>query len=323
MSSIEQKVLERSGIGQITHRHLSIGEWIAAIGVDLTFLLGMVVALVAALLADGGKIRWFQESLLLPVGIMLASLIVRLKRCHTNKFHEVREVVRDWFPFIMIDFIYENLRDLTGILVDFDIAPMLYKMDVMMFGGEPTVWAGALYHPLLVDIMAIFYALYFAFPLVLMFVLSIYQKRWAFRSIAIALSVTFVLGFIGYIVTPASPPRFYITEFNPPVLHGLFLFDRLQSAWDGLSVITGGAFPSLHVGISTVALIYSFLWRKRSRLFKILWYIYLPGVVALWASTVYLRHHWFVDIIAGWAVALAGFYLAEKSVEWWRCKLRV
>ena len=318
MSPLEENLLCRQSYAGMKRKPTSFGMWVRAVGIDLVFLFGMVVILVFALIACGGKIRWFQASLGLPVGLMVVAIAYRMYKPKVARLVHVREVIRDWFPFLMIDFIYENLHDLAGLVMHMDIALILSKMDILMFGVEPTIWVGKLYHPLVVDIMAIFYALYFAFALVLMLILTVMHRRWAFRRIAMALSITFVFGFIGYIVFPASPPRFLLTSFDPPVLHGLFLFDRLQAAWDGLSVISGGAFPSLHVGISTVALVYAFLWRKASRLFQIIWYFYLPCVIGLWISTIYLRHHWVMDIVAGWAVAFVGCYLADRAVSWWR-----
>lgn len=69
--------------------------------------------------------------------------------------------------------------------------------------------------------------------------------------------------------------------------------------WDGFSVISGGAFPSLHVGISTVALIYAYKYRYFSKLYYGIWILYIPLVTSLWFSTVYLRHHWVIDIFCG------------------------
>ena len=65
-------------------------------------------------------------------------------------------------------------------------------------------------------------------------------------------------------------------------------------------------FPSLHVGISAIVLWYA---RRRSRrLFAAL----LPLVLLNWISTVYLRYHYFIDVVAGWATAWASIVLASR-----------
>ena len=56
------------------------------------------------------------------------------------------------------------------------------------------------------------------------------------------------------------------------------------------------AFPSLHAGVSCLSLAYS--WRYLRGYFPVL----LAFVVPLLVSTVYLRHHWVVDLLAGAAL---------------------
>ena len=57
------------------------------------------------------------------------------------------------------------------------------------------------------------------------------------------------------------------------------------------------AFPSLHAAVSLVALVYA--WRHVRAWFWVL----LPFALGLWVSTIYLRHHYVVDLLAGWALA--------------------
>lgn len=292
---------------------------IALMGVDLIALIAMTAMLVITVIAMGRPIRLIQASVGLPLGIMAGLLLIKLIQRPREFASIAPTVLRDWLPFLFIDFIYENLHDVAGHIMNFDIAGFLYEWDIVIFGVEPTVWAQKIHHPLLTDYMAFAYALYFVFPLVIMFFLSLQGHRRAFRHIAMALTFTFMLGFVGYILFPASPPRYFITELfvNPVHLHGPLFYDRLQSMWDGLSVVSGGAFPSLHVGISTVALIYAWRYRHFSRLYRIIWYLYVPLVLSLWVSTVYLRHHWMIDIFAGWAVAYIGYRLADLSLRHW------
>jgi membrane-associated phospholipid phosphatase len=65
------------------------------------------------------------------------------------------------------------------------------------------------------------------------------------------------------------------------------------------------SFPSLHVALSSIALIYAVRFRRKIPFGRIIQVIYLILVVSLWIATVYLRHHWVVDIFAGWALAAA------------------
>ena len=66
------------------------------------------------------------------------------------------------------------------------------------------------------------------------------------------------------------------------------------------------AFPSLHAAVSLVALVYA--WRYAAPWFWVL----LPFVLGLWVSTIYLRHHYVVDLLAGWALAPVAVWLAPR-----------
>ena len=295
----------------------------AILGFDLVLLIGLGVALVGCVLAMGGRIRLLQASVLLPLLCMVVAIVLRALSHPDTWREDVRHILRDWVPFLFIVFIYENIHDVAGQVTGFDFAATLNNWDVAIFGVEPTIWAQKIYSPVLTDLFSISYALYFALPLFIMFLLSLFDRRYDFRQLALCLTFTFIMGFLGYVFLPASPPRYFIEHLytDPVKLHGLFLFDRLQGAWDGLSVISGGAFPSLHVALSTVALIYAWRFRNGGPAFRLLWYSYIFLATSLWFSTVYLRHHWVIDIAAGWLVAIVAYAFAVPMMKEW-VKLR-
>lgn len=292
---------------------------VALLGFDLVLLIIMAVLLMASVLAMGGQIRLFQATALVPLATTIAVVAIKAWTSSGEWKFKVGRILRDWVPFLFIVFIYENLHDVAGQVTDLDIAGVLLRWDEVMFGIEPTIWAQKIFTPLRTDLFSISYALYFLEPLFIMFLLSLKERSRDFRHMALALTITFILGFLGYIFLPASPPRYFIEHLydNPPRLFGLFLFNRLQGAWDSLSVVSGGAFPSLHVGLSSVALIYAFRYRKCGAMFRVIWWAYIPLVTSLWFSTIYLRHHWVIDIFAGWGVALLGFGGSEILCRIW------
>jgi len=314
--------VEKSGVfsGPIFKR---IGDYLcffaATIGFDLVFVLFMTTLLVVTVWLLDGHIRFFQASIILPLGIMAAAVIIKSIQIPAKALKNSIIILRDWIPFLFIAFIYENLHDIAGRIDHYDVARYMFHWDGLLFGIQPTIWAQHLFNPLFTDIMSISYASYFTLPLAIMFFLSLAGERNLFRSMVLCISFTFVIGFICYTFFPCSPPRYFMESMytNPHTLTGFFLYNKLQGMWDGLSVISGGAFPSLHVGISTVALIYAYKYRKISKLNKVIWYLYIPLVTSLWFSTVYLRHHWVVDIIAGWLVAIGSYFLAERLLKIW------
>ena len=73
------------------------------------------------------------------------------------------------------------------------------------------------------------------------------------------------------------------------------------------------AFPSSHVGVTTILLLLA--WHARNR--KLL-YTLLPFYVLMCFATVYIQAHYAVDVIGGWISALVIyaflFFLSKKFV---------
>lgn len=67
------------------------------------------------------------------------------------------------------------------------------------------------------------------------------------------------------------------------------------------------AFPSSHVGVSTLLMIW--LWKYGRKLFLIM----TPFYVLLCSATVYIQAHYLIDVFAGWIVAFLFYYLLLRS----------
>ena len=302
---------------------------LSKVGLDLLFVLLIASFLVIILWQYDAPLKIAQQSVLYPIGIMAALILTRSaiwgyhhsrNRVHTPALPVVfLQTGRDWLPFILISFIYENLHDLTDYFSHHDIAVQLMALDIRLFGVEPVLWSQRFFHPLLTDYMAFAYALYFILPLFTMYLLACRNRRTQLQEMILALSMTFIMGFVGYVFFPCSPPRYHIDPslFVPQELHGIYIYEYLQGKWDSLSAVRLGAFPSLHVGISSVALIYVYRFRKWSRFDGGLFGVYLVLIVSLWIATIYLRHHWFVDIAAGWFIAFFAAHLAPVLMKQW------
>ncbi len=321
---LEKESDERPLLSRIKENSLGL---IALLGIDFVFLICMTLLLIFTVQKVNGEMHLFLRAMGLPLGILgfailydfgkyLYFLIIHKTNKAAEFIRQIPIILRDWTPFLLVDFIYENLHVLSTHLNRYDIADILYKMDIWLFRIEPTLWTQKITTPLLTDIMSLLYAPYLFYPLSLMFLLSLSNRRDKFQQVSIAVCFTFLLGFLCYVIFPAQPPRYLLEGvFTHPVhLQGSFIYDYLQGAWDSLSAIRGAAFPSLHVAVSTITLIYAYRFRNISLIYKLLWYLYIPLIVGLWFSTIYLRHHWVVDIFAGWCIAALASFLSEKTI---------
>ncbi len=225
-------------------------------------------------------------------------------------FAAARRILRDWGPMILLVVLFENLHAYTGLIRATPIDDSLYKIDVAVFGVEPSVWVGQHFAtPLLTDWFALAYGMYFILPMVL----------------ATSVVLHLCIGFLFFILFPAGPPRFY-----DPLMHGGFhpqhltsyfgLWEWSQGAWDSANPVRDhSSFPSMHCAIAMMTLLYG--WRFGHRVFprrpRLVFWLCLPIVVSLWLSTVYLRHHWVPDCIAGMALGVACFFITPILRKRW------
>jgi membrane-associated phospholipid phosphatase len=308
----------------------------AWLGPDFGLVVAFTAALAILVAAYGGSYRWREGPILISAGIAVALVLARfawrapsIVLGRPGARAEFRRaaiaILTDWGPVILIMWLFQSLETYTGVIRTTSIDEHLYRADLWLFGVEPTVWLSAYAKPLLTDIMALAYGQYFITPMVLATMLSLRGRRADFREMATAVVLQMGIGFVLFLVFPAGPPRYYEPlvngVFDPPVLQSYFgLFELQQGAFDSADPVrTRSAFPSLHCSLALVTLLYSHrfsdaVWPRRPRL----WFRIVVVLVVLMAiSTVYLRHHWVVDIFAGLAVGALASWLAPILRRRW------
>ncbi len=318
---------------------LRLRALLAALGPDLALLLAFGAVLGGLIAAYGGRLHFDEASILYPLGatgLLLAFSIggtlwrrrpSQAERCLAPAPDAplalgvpIGQLVRDWAPFILLVVVYENLRPYTALVRATPLDAELLAWDVRLFGGLPCLWAQRLVTPLLTDYMALAYGLYFPLPLILCLALYLRGRRADFRELTLAITTVMCAGFLLYVVFPAGPPRFFAplaAAFSGVELRGRFgLHQWAQTAWDHANQIkVYASFPSLHCALSLLTLIYLIRFGGvfgRFRTAALALYGLL--VPSLWLATLYLRHHWLVDNLAGWGLAV----LAALYAPWLR-----
>ena len=86
------------------------------------------------------------------------------------------------------------------------------------------------------------------------------------------------------------------------------------------AIVAGGSngvdvFPSLHCAVSSFLLFFD--RRHRPWRFK----LYLVPAVGLWLSTIYLRYHYLIDVLCGFALAAFALWLAQRYPRKPDCEL--
>lgn len=223
------------------------------------------------------------------------------------------QTLREVLPFVACILIYTNLHDTIGFVNRHDVHHYLDALDRELFGVQPAVWAERFITPLRTEVMQFLYMNFFWIaPSTGLMLLA--RRRWAdFRATTFAVLLCFYMGYLLYVLFPAAPPRLVLVyDFTRNLSGNPSVFSTLSArAFELVPVDSRAAFPSLHAAVSLIALVHA--WRYLRAWF----YVLLPFVLGLWVSTIYLRHHYAVDLLAGWALAPAALVLAPRLDAWW------
>lgn len=279
------------------------------LGPDGTLAVVAVVALAIVARSLGGALRipWDGVKPFLVIGgVMLASstavdVVVRRPL-------GLARALKLWAPFAIVYLCYRALRGAIPNLVDGGLESALVRADVLLLGSSPAWSLEAIHAPWLTELLAYAYATMFFLPLAVLLVLHARRRDRELREVALSLQLAFYLGFTIFLLVPARSPD---VVYAFPPLRGHGFYEASMSAWRSLQAVTYDAFPSMHTAISTLALVQAVRARMR------IWYAMLPIVVLLQLATLYLRQHYFVDLVAGWAVAGTAIALARYLMRRW------
>lgn len=248
--------------------------------------------------------------------LLLASLLVK----------RTRSFILDWTPFLFILLSYDFLRgfaDNLGQRVDY---LGLIEMEQKLFGSIPTIELQKIFYnpraPSLLDFIAtIFYFLHFALPLSFGFILWLYN-RGHFRQFVTGILLLSYTGWVTFLIYPAAPPWLASNEGYLPGVHKILdvTLGAFPDKWSLPSIYHNfnpnpvAAMPSLHAAYPLMILLFALKFFK----FKAL--IFIPFVLGVWISIVYLGEHYVIDIIAGALYAIIFYFVAIRLhvIDWGR-----
>jgi len=248
-----------------------------------------------------------QRLIAVVIVIIIAYVITRLR--HQNK---VLLFLRDMLPFGYCLAIYTNLHDTVHFANPNDIHNALIAIDQWLFGVQPCVWSQQFIRPWLTEIFSFCYMIFFLFAPAVAVVLYFSKKKREFRETLVTVILCFYCGYLLYIIFPAAPPRLTLIHMYSVGFDGTPLASIAERAINILPRESRCAFPSLHSAVTLLSLI--FAWKYT----RLTFWLMLPFCIGLFLSTIYLRHHYVIDLLAGWALAIPVFIYIPKFDRWWQ-----
>jgi membrane-associated phospholipid phosphatase len=171
-------------------------------------------------------------------------------------------------------------------------------------------------HVQLHDVLLTFlYTSHFFFPLAFAFALWLYDRRRYYRFIITLMGVSFA-AFLTFFALPVAPPRFAFQYGEALPVADVMASVTQSVGWQGFDWIYRNlvgnpvaAFPSLHAAYPTIVLLFL---AERSRRLALAW---APVMCAIWFGTVYLGHHYVVDVLGGIAYAVVGYLWVKRLMH--------
>ena len=265
------------------------------------FLIVAPNLLAAALLTYGKPTGWERACLTF---LLLAVALVLLRLLAWRSTAPPARWAASFFPVVAALGVYGQLGPLCDLVGRPLMDVPLQRLDAMIFGVQPSVWLAGHLSPAASDVLMIAYCSYYLWPSLLGAVYLWYDGEAQFDRWALAVMVSLTLNYLCYLLVPAIGPRFAMVDSFPHPVEGVIAGPLFQAFLR--SPFTRDCFPSGHTALTLMVLIDS--WRHARRFF----YLVLPAGILLFISTIALRFHYGVDLLAAVPLAYCSIWLADR-----------
>ena len=295
-------------------------EKIALIYIGLTSLL--IIGLYPEL---DSPLKMFFDRAVIVCGTYLLVMLYRFKPSKVTAFTRIA------FQMALLSYWYPDTYELNRVLPNLD--HLFAAAEQFIFNGQPAITFSSSFPQTWIS--EAFNMGYFAYyPMIFLVALVYFFKRYyEFEKVAFILVGSFFIYYLMYIFIPVAGPQYYFPAIGwENVEAGIFpsigdYFNHNYQLLPGPGEGSGGffyglvdnsqqlgerptaAFPSSHVGISTILMLPGWKVSKRMTLFLLPFYLLLCG------ATVYIQAHYVIDSIAGFVSAFLVYYAVSWSYE--------
>ena len=231
--------------------------------------------------------------------LLLLSVFIR------NKFDfGLVNLFSSLIPLAFLGYFYNETASFNHIFFN-NFDGFVSQLEFRIFKMQPSVLFSEVFHwAWFSEIMNFgyfsYYLLIFGIP-----ILFYYRKNNQFQKVLFVLLSSFYMYYIVFILIPVVGPQFYLegdmATFTPQGPVGN-LIKFIQETGE----VPTGAFPSSHVGISLLLGYYIFKYFN-----KYFYYVVLI-IFILILSTVYIKAHYVIDVLAAFLTAPIFYYLSDK-----------
>lgn len=203
---------------------------------------------------------------------------------------------------------YGVLRDMIPVIHPGDVDAGLAALDLALFGGHAAVGLERFATPFASAWFAVSYVGYYPVAALFLVGMLLFCRRHAvFVEFGVMVLGVICTGIVLYTFFPAQGPYVYLAEsFQAPLpeqavvpfVHGVMRSGPLRDV-----------FPSMHTAVPVLLFLFSARHVRWAAVAAGLW---VPHIVV---STMYLRYHYLIDVVAGVVLAVAWFVLSPPAIR--------
>lgn len=245
--------------------------------------------------------------------------VYRMVPCRFTKFARIT------VQMALLSWWYPDTYELNRMLPNLD--HLFAGVEQSVFGCQPALYfAQKFSSPVVSELMDMGYASYY--PMIVLAAIYYFVWRYSeYERAAFVIMASFFAYYVIFVLVPVTGPTFYYKAVGIdqiaagvfPNLHDYFnshteclpspgytdgIFYQLVEDAKAAGERPTAAFPSSHVGISTVIML--LVWHTRNRR---LLYCMLPFYVFLCMATVYIQAHYAIDAVAGLVSGTVFYFL--------------
>jgi len=274
---------------------------------ERVWLAYLASAIVVALLADGGGGDGHRPWAFL--GLHGALLLAQLGCAWLSRCWSIRamRVLRAGLALIGLPAVFSALAWLLPHVHPEPFEYRCYAIDVALFGGDVSQLLAAWLPALVVLGLQLSYAAFYLLPIAAALLVARERGGAAYDRTVVILVGGFLASYLGYLLVPTLAPKVVFAEAGAFSSEGLAGW--LRSVIDAAEANPWDCFPSGHSWLSITSSIVVVRWARR-------WLpLFLPIAALVIVSTVLLRYHWPIDVLAGAALAWPVLKLCDMLLE--------
>ena len=215
--------------------------------------------------------------------------------------------IRLLFYVVAMNVLFQRMATAVPLVNPWNADSFLHYLDRLLIGENLSLRMQPFICRPLTEVMSFCYILFLPYLTISLFLYLLGRPDQA-RPFYAGLFTLYGIGFLGYLLFPARGPIDALAaQFSVPLEGGWLTRWTAETVEKGSNHVD--AFPSLHCAVS----FYLLLSDRRYHRWR--FWSYLLPAAGLWVSTIYLRYHYLVDVLAGFTLSIFCLWVSRITAR--------